>query len=220
MNNHLVSSVMGGGGWILHLVFYRIPKNASTSMMNHLGHLNLIKKHEDKFHKLANQKIYRKFFDPTHAKPDEAYEILGQQLRNYFSFCIVRNPWDRVVSMYHFTKKHNIYQIYGYEQDMTFEEFCENLLERKDDDSFLPTHKQVEWTKGIYPPKEILKFENLKQDFAKMLQDYNIGHISPNIPHDNSTNHKNYTEIYTPKTKKIVANIFEEDVDVFKYTFD
>ena len=39
---------MGGGGWILHLVFYRIPKNASTSMMNHLGNLNLIKKNEEK----------------------------------------------------------------------------------------------------------------------------------------------------------------------------
>lgn len=211
---------MGGGGWILHLVFYRIPKNASTSMMNHLGNLNLIKKNEEKFSKLADQKIYKKFFDPTHAKPDEAYKILGQQLRNYFSFCIVRNPWDRVVSMYYFTKKYNIYQVYGYEQDMKFEEFCNNLLERKNDDLFLPTHKQVEWTKGTYPPKEILKFENLQNDFLKMLQQYNIQHISPVIPHHNSTKHKSYKEIYTPETKKIVTNIFEEDIDVFKYTFD
>lgn len=211
---------MGGGGWILHLVFYRIPKNASTSMMNHLGNLNLIKKNEEKFSQLADQKIYKKFFDPTHAKPDEAYKILGQQLRNYFSFCIIRNPWDRVVSMYYFTKKYNIYQVYGYEQDMKFEEFCNNLLERKNDDLFLPTHKQVEWTKGIYPPKEILKFENLQNDFLKMLQQYNIQHISPVIPHHNSTKHKSYKEIYTPETKKIVTNIFEEDIDVFKYTFD
>jgi hypothetical protein len=37
--------LLGGGGWILHLLFYRIPKNASTSLSEHLGGLNLIKKH-------------------------------------------------------------------------------------------------------------------------------------------------------------------------------
>ena len=72
--------------WILHLIFYRIPKNASTSMMDHLGQFNLIKKNEALFHSVANKKIYKGVSDPTHAKPDEAYVVFKNELQKYFSF--------------------------------------------------------------------------------------------------------------------------------------
>jgi hypothetical protein len=52
-----------------------------------------------------------------------------------------------------------------------------------------------------------------------MLEEYNIQHISPDIPHKNSTKHSHYKDYYTPETKKIIANVFEEDIDTFKYTY-
>ena len=211
---------MGGGGWIFHLIFYRIPKNASTSMMDHLGSFNLIKKHEEKFHEIADKKVYRNFFDPTHAKPNEAYKVFKNELGNYFSFCVVRNPWDRAVSMYSFALKEKITSLYGFDTDLTFEEFCNHLQDKKSDDSFIGTHKQVEWTQGYYPPKVILRFENLQEEFRGMLEEYNIQHISADIPHKNSTKHSHYKDYYTPETKKIIANVFEEDIDTLKYTFD
>ena len=162
---------MGGGGWIFHLIFYRIPKNASTSMMDHLGSFNLIKKHEEKFHEIADKKVYRNFFDPTHAKPNEAYKVFKNELGNYFSFCVVRNPWDRAVSMHSFALKEKIMPLYGLKADLTFQEFCNLLYERKDDYSFIGSHKQVEWTQGYYPPKVILRFENLQEEFRGMLEE-------------------------------------------------
>ena len=205
--------------WILHVIFYRIPKNASTSMMDHLGPINLIKKYETLFQEKADKKVYRNWFDPTHAKPDEAYKILKNELSKYFSFCIVRNPWDRAISMYHFAIKQQLFSLYEVDVKLSFEEFCNVLYERKDDYSFIATHKQVEWTRGYYPPKVILRFENLQKEFRGMLEEYSIQHISPDIPHKNSTKHSHYKDYYTPETKKIIANVFEEDIDTFKYTY-
>ena len=37
--------------------------------------------------------------------------------------------------------------------------------------------------------------------------------------HFNKINRKNYREYYNDKTKKLVAEIYEDDIDTFKYTF-
>jgi hypothetical protein len=205
---------------IYHLIFYRIPKNASTSLMHKLKNYNLIKKYEDSFKKLADKKLYKDFFDPTHAKPEEVYNVFKTSVYQYFSFCVVRNPWDRVVSMYHFAQKEQLYRLYNFTQKPSFDSFCNILNERKDDKYFIATNKQIEWLDGKCKPEVILRFENLQKEFAEMLKEYGISHISPILPHVNSTKHSHYKDYYTPETKKIIANIFEEDIDTLKYTFD
>lgn len=205
--------------WIRHLIFYRIPKNASTSLYHHLGDFNMIKKNEQLFKEKANFKLYRGLFDPTHAKPYEVYNIFRSQMKNFFSFCVVRNPWDRAISMYHFALKENLGKVYNIHEKLSFEDFCNLLKDHQDNPYFIATHKQVEWIQGDYGPEVILRFENLNIEFANMLKDYDISHISPNIPHKNSTNHKIYTEYYNDKSKKIIANVFEKDIDTLKYTF-
>jgi hypothetical protein len=211
--------LMGGGGWIFHLLFYRIPKNASTSISEHLGSFNLIKKHEKRFHDNADKKLYRGWFDPTHAKPNEVYRVFGRETANYFSFCTVRNPWDRAVSMYHFSLKNDLSKLYGIKSDPTFEEFCELLQDHEEDPYFIASQNQTEWMEGLHPPKVALRFENLKEEFAAMLKDYGISHISPDFPHKNATDHKLYTEYYNDNSKKIIASVFEKDIDTLKYIF-
>jgi hypothetical protein len=220
MIEQIFPDLLGGGGWINHLIFYRIPKNASTSIFNHLGAWNLLKKYEKLFQQNADKRLYRNWFDPTHAKPDEAYRVFKRGLEKYFSFCIARNPWDRAVSIYHFTEKEHLYKLYGFSKDTDFKTYCEILLEHKNNPYFIATNKQVDWLKGYCPPKEILRFENLNEDFSNMLKNYNITHISDKLPHLNSTKHSNYRDYYSSETKKIIANVFEEDIDTLKYTFD
>jgi len=206
------------------VVFYRVPKNASASIYEHLGNSNLVKIHIESLEDEADRKMYGKTH-PSHIKPDEFKKlILGDNLKNYFSFSSVRNPWDRAVSMYFSSiedpeTKESIKKHYKIDKDFPFDLFCEFLLERKDDPYFIPSHNQIRWFAGKYPPREILRFENIEHEFAKMVENHNLVTVKPNLPHKNKSKHTHYSNYYNSETKKTIGEIFEEDIDTFKYLF-
>ncbi len=208
--------------WVLHLIFIRIPKNASTSVYGHLGDFNLIHKYRKAFYD-ANLKnpMYRGFFDPTHAKPHEIKKILPVNTNDYFSFAIVRNPWDRFVSMYSFSKKLGLWKMFGLDGQPSFELFCEIAKEKwtNKENFFFPTQPQTLWLGDGFAPKKILRFETLGPEFKEMLQDLSIEHISPDLPHVNSSQHDHYKVYYNDNTRSLVSKIFESDIDSFKYIF-
>jgi hypothetical protein len=208
--------------WIWSVIFIRVPKNASTSIYSHLGDLNLIKKHEKIFNDaLFKNKLYKKWFSPTHAKPNEIFSIFGNMVRNYMSFAVVRNPFDRAVSMFQFAKEQKLAELYGESNDVSFEGFCEIMKENCSNNikDFIGTHQQVEWLNGAFRPNFVLRFENLKNDFQEMLDICEIKHITSSIPHENSSKRSDYKDYYNSNTKKIVEKIFEKDIDTFKYTY-
>lgn len=208
--------------WIWSMIFIRVPKNASTSIYSHLGDLNLIKKHEKIFNDvLLKKKLYKKWFSPTHAKPNEIYGILGNTVHNYMSFGIVRNPFDRAVSMFQFAKENKLGELYGEANDLSFKSFCEIMKENHSNKvkDFIATHQQTEWFEGAFKPNFILRFENLKNDFQEMLDVCSIKHINSEIPHQNSSKRSAYKDYYSSESQKIIENIFEKDLDIFKYLY-
>lgn len=219
IEQEVFNSVMRGGGWTFHLIFYRIPINASSSIYQHLGNFNLINKHEKKFRENVTGELYRNNFDSTHAKPNEVFQIFRHEMQNYKSFCVVRNPWERAVSMYEFAVREGLQDLYGITEKTTFERFCGIIHEHRNDDNFIATNKQVQWTKGHYPPQKILRYETLQEDFAEMLQEFGATHISPELPHLNKTEHSHYSDYYNTTTKQIIERVFEKDIDTFKYNF-
>ncbi len=207
--------------WIWSLIFVRIPKNASTSIYNHLGNFNLIHKRAEEFNAFFKNKLYRKWFSPTHAKPDEISLILKNMVHQYASFAVVRNPWDRTVSMYHFAKKNDLGKLYDMKSDMSFTQFCELMMRKYEekDKNFIAIHDQCSWLEGMFEPNFILRFENLNEDFSNMLDICQIKHINKNLPHENSTERKPYKEYYNDQSIKIIEKIFERDIDKFKYSY-
>lgn len=207
--------------WIWSLIFVRIPKNASTSIYNHLGNFNLIHKRAEEFNAFFKNKLYRKWFSPTHAKPDEISLILKNMVHQYTSFAVVRNPWDRTVSMYHFAKKNDLGKLYDMKSDMSFTQFCELMMRKYEekDKNFIAIHDQCSWLEGMFEPNFILRFENLNEDFSNMLDICQIKHINKNLPHENSTERKPYKEYYNDQSIKIIEKIFERDIDKFKYSY-
>jgi hypothetical protein len=202
------------------LVFYRIPKNASTSIYEHLGFSNLIWRNKEEISSKVDQRVYKNTFEPSHLKPNELKNlVLGNELRGVFSFCVVRNPWDRAVSMYLHALDNNFKETYKVKEDITFEFFCNFSKERRNDPYFIGSHKQTEWTVGDFPPTKILRFENLNEDFSRMISEHKIVTVNPKLPHLNKTKHTHYSDYYNSETKKIISDVFEEDIDTFEYSF-
>lgn len=207
--------------WIFHLIFIRIPKNASTSVYQHLGAFNLVNKYSSLFHKNLNKPLYKGWFDPTHAKPAEIANILPVRCSDYHSFAIVRNPWDRFVSMYSFGNKMQLWKLFGLKEEPSFERFCEITKEKFENKAsdFFPVQDQTEWLQGPFEPKQILRFENLQISFEQMLKDLAVQHIPAQLPHINSSKHDYYKQYYNDKSRKLVEQIFYRDIEKFKYTF-
>ena len=202
------------------LIFYRIPKNASTSVYDQLGSSNIIKQNEKLINCNADQNLYKRWFSPTHLKPEELKKITGLNLNDFFSFCIVRNPWDRVVSMYFFCKKHDLHSLYGIDEDYDFNFFCKTLNKYKNDKYFIACHSQSQWAKRSYAPSRILRFENIQEEFKQMVEDIGLQGVSKNLPHKNKTNHKHYSSYYTKETIDLIEQIFIEDIKNFGYSFE
>jgi len=203
------------------VIFYRIPKNASTSIYNHLGNTNVIKANIGLIAEAVDQRIYKNIFEPSHVKPEELKSFGIFNVNDYFSFVVVRNPWDRIVSMYKFSllNKHLFEQTYGI-KDMGFLHFCRTIEERKDDKFFIGSHKQTSWIDPKNPPDKILRFESLQEDFSEMIEEINLIGVNNELPHRNRTDHEHYSTYYNPETIEIISKVFEEDIDTFKYTFE
>ena len=129
-------------------------------------------------------------------------------VHTYFSFCVVRNPWDRMVSMYHFAKKVNFTN-----KNKSFKEWLETGINYK---NYWYSAKtcQVEWIR--IKPNYILRYENFVKDF-EIIQDL-LNYYQP-LPHLNKTEHDHYTHYYDDDSIKLIENIFYKDIVEFNYKF-
>ena len=138
--------------------------------------------------------------------------------KDYTSFSFVRNPWDKLVSIYsnpdnnliEYSKSKNINL-----RELSFSKFIEiihelNHIHLEHQHTFIydqQNRRQVDF---------LGRFEVFHQDFNKLCKELGI---KPDLPHTNKSNHKQYRDYYTHKTKIIVSQFYEQDIDLFNYTF-
>jgi hypothetical protein len=137
-----------------------------------------------------------------------------------YSFTFVRNPYDRVVSMWSFIAP-----------SAPFEEFVQTLDRiRKAEGSahygivklFRPQSDYVYDRSGNQRVKYVGRYENFDTDLKKILGNFGIKVKS--IPHLNASRDKlgvkHYSEFYTDKAKDIVGRVYHEDLKNFGYKFE
>ena len=188
-----------------NITFVHIPKTAGTSMLywliNNRGSSDYIK------------------WD-IHPK----HSTIIENRTPMFSFTVVRNPWDRMVSLYHYFKNIAVHE---------GSQFLK--LNQVDMSKYPPFHEWIlqintfkippdYWFNGATAQQEwldikvdlVIRYENLTEEF-KQVQD--VFKCDIPLPHIYASGRGNYSEYYTDESKKFVEQLCQADIDLWKYSF-
>lgn len=204
------------------VLLFRVAKSASSSLYSAVGDRNLFRREQKLLDKhLLNTPMYRGLFSSSHLTPSESFRIFGRGILNYFSFCCVRNSFERILSMYSFSNGKDFGNYYGLKNEGTFEEFVNILYEKfqNGEQNFMGIRPQTAWTHDpAFKPRVILRFSHLNQDWQKMLRDYDLKGFPETLPHANRSNHDDWKSYYNDDLRKKVAKIFEQELDLLGFS--
>lgn len=149
-----------------------------------------------------------------------------QALLDYFKFTIVRNPWDRVVSAYHFLQRGGLNQ-----HDANW--FNAELRQFDDFDSFVDNWLCIENARSWYHFKPqvdyicssesdltldfIGYFENIEADFKIIAN--KLG-SNATLSQSNKSAHTDYRHYYSDQSAEKVAKVYQQDIEFLQYSFD
>ncbi len=134
---------------------------------------------------------------------------------DYYKFTFIRNPWDKIVSHYFYIiqKRKDLQKILKINKKNTFRDYV----------YIIGKTKRVSQQKNYIfddQNKNIIdfvgRFENLEKDFQKVCDKIKVKAV---LKKTNISTHKNYKEYYTSETRNIVKNLFNDDIELFKYKF-
>jgi chondroitin 4-sulfotransferase 11 len=205
----------------LRVAFVRIAKNASTSIYEQLGERNAIRDEKLKNLFTSNPNRFKGVFAPSHCSLQEAVVELGAEILSYPTFCVIRNPYDRLVSMYFFANKTNLHKLYELTSE-SFLEFARLFYKKRNDKNFFPVFSQLShiMVDGKIAVKHMLNFEIISNHFKQFIEAYNVAGVNAELPQKNSTKHKSYSQYFCTESKKIVEEIWEDDFNEFKFKYE
>ncbi|MHB8814127.1 MAG: sulfotransferase family 2 domain-containing protein [Steroidobacteraceae bacterium] len=209
-------------------IFVHIPKTAGTSVESVLG------MHGDKadigIRPYFNQEVDREHLygqDLQHMTAADLKHVLQHQgvFDRYFKFSIVRNPWDRLVSVFAWMN-----QKWAKGMELTEAEFEASL--RQLHGMFIiarSTKQPLRVGPHLWPQahflvdrerKQLVDFvarhENLTTDWEHIRR--KIG-IEADLPLRMKSHHRPYQSYYNATTRAMVEEIYAEDIAAFSYAF-
>lgn len=205
-------------------IFIHVPKTGGTSIRFALADMGLLD--EDPMLQLTPQLAEQcgipdrfaglvKFHFPV----CEQRKLVSEAAWNsYFKFAFVRNPWDRLVSMYTFlindqevAKKHPELQ----HQTQSCGNFADYI--RKFGIEY-PTYRQFLGRNGEAGVDFVGKQEQLQAGFDYVCE--TIGVSKYRLSQSNQSQHRHYSYYYQRESRKLVADRFACDIDDHGYRFD
>lgn len=200
-----------------NFIFVHIYKNAGTSIKFALKPFAATK------WEIGASRLLRKVgisatFDPQplpgHTDASTIIDFLGEDVfKSFFSFAIVRNPWDWQVSLYKFMLKNTSHYQHEFVKSLSgFDDYIRWRCEKE-----IRLQKDFIYSKeGELLVKFVGRFKSLEADFQKICSE--IG-ISASLPSLNVSNTQPYQKFYTSETKELVTKAFEADISKFNYCF-
>jgi Sulfotransferase family len=144
-------------------------------------------------------------------------DFLGGDWQSYYSFGLVRNPWDRVVSIYRFIQETPNSGRHAELAGLTFEQF---LMRPRTLEAGQPRQNWdnlSDRTGERQLVTEIFRFEDIADAYSTIAR--RCGLDPTELPRLNATTRADYRQYYTPKLADRVADLFEVDILRFGYRF-
>jgi hypothetical protein len=193
-------------------LFVHIPKTAGNSIQSLLRHYS-----EDEIVSLRREQEGIERFgvrNPNykikkHSTLAEYKAALGEeQFRSLYKFACVRNPWDRMISLYFSPGR----QVAEWDRE-AFESLVLKVpsvadylrLEAGEEDPFDNVDR-------------MMRFETLTEDFRSVCAQLGIP-LAP-LPEYNRSSREHYSKYYDNKLRALVAERFAPEIERFGYTFD
>lgn len=197
----------------LRYVFIHIPKCAGTSI--HVA----LKTIHDRLSLPLDERKYHK-----HSKASDVRKILGNDWNEAFKFSFVRNPWDLMVSSYHWWLK-------VAEQFPSLAEQTSKVKALPDFFAFVrspygsemineqPGRDMLDW---ISEDGEIIvdlvgRYETLDQDWLQVCQALKVEPVP--LTRENRVERGDYRSFYDDATRKLIGDRFAGTIARFGYEF-
>ncbi|NVO55822.1 sulfotransferase family 2 domain-containing protein [Rhodobacteraceae bacterium B1Z28] len=140
------------------------------------------------------------------------------QLQSLFAFTLVRNPWDRIVSYYHWLRVQGFeHQAVTLSKELDFGGFVLHPMIQK---SFRqhPARSYMITAGGTEHCRAYIRLEHFDEDATPLFK--HLGFDVP-LPHLNRSDRDgDYRRYYTSATTDAVANVCAEDIQRFGYQFN
>ena len=151
----------------------------------------------------------------------EKIEELGrEEWERRFSFTVVRNPWGKVASHYHYRVKTNQTDLGRH--PIPFGEWVRRAYRDHEPfyydqpKMFMPQLRWITDEEGELLVSFVASFENLQIDFELICR--RIG-IEVTLPHLKKSTSRPYAEFYDDESRAIVERAFAGDIEFFGYSF-
>ena len=194
-------------------VFIHIPKNSGTSMTKEL------QKTYKNTQLLINVERYgvNIGIDKMHLYYDVIDKFISKNiLCNYFKFCIIRNPYNKLYSAWNFIKKRHGYNDVN---DFIKYKLDEEFIYGKE---IIPGDARVHYRPQftfVYNDDDnifvdfVIRYENLNEDILKMNEKYDL-----NVPlYENGNIKKSYINFLNKESITKINYLYKKDFELFNY---
>ena len=218
---------------------------------------DLYKKHLNLLQGLKHclQRASRRYFFAVPPEEDAIEHLMASELQillpknfwnRYTIFGVIRNPWDRATSLYHFLRRHEndrarSMTAQGFEQFVHYIRVTaesdpdwrmdSDALPRPDpalsNDGWIwpkacrPAMRFLQGADGDSVATDIARFENLNEDLSRICEKLNIpwpGQLKPRLRSKTGTK-QDYRDLYTDYAKEVIRILYAADIEHIGYEF-
>ena len=136
---------------------------------------------------------------------EECQNIYGE--KEFTQLTLIRNPYDYVVSAYHWGKRNN---------EVPHEYSFQDFLYKPSDFNW---QKQLKFWDTNYTD-DVIQFEKIEEEIQRLVDEYNLPQPTTQLPHEKKTvDRKDYKEYYREEDIHYIRRVFGHQLYFWKIHF-